>query len=228
MKPTNITTMATAKKETKKNIQETIIAVRSAMGVAVPKNGYNSFHKYKFAKASDVIAHCRQACDEHGLVILPVDVSELVFHKNDNLITGKVHYQLTAPDGSQLITTVLASGEDKGDKHTYKLMTGAMKYLLMQLFLLETDDDPEATEAGVPTKKQPVKKQAPAAPAKGKAPAVSKKPLMKVSQLEPALQRIDEEGEAYYLKLKQHFALTEEQGLAMLERVAYTKGMDKL
>jgi hypothetical protein len=60
------------------------------------------------------------------------------------------------------------------------------------------------------------------------APAVSKKPLMKINQIEPALQRIDEEGEAYYLKLKEHFALTEEQGLAMLERVAYTKGMDKL
>jgi len=38
---------------------------------------------------------------------------------------------------------VRAAGEDKGDKKPYKLNTGALKYLLINLFLLPTEDDPE-------------------------------------------------------------------------------------
>jgi hypothetical protein len=43
-----------------------------------------------------------------------------------------------------VIAKVAGQGLDSGDKAPYKAMTGALKYALLQSFLLATGDDPEA------------------------------------------------------------------------------------
>jgi hypothetical protein len=185
----------------KMNIQETILAIRKEMSQKVAKNGFNKFHKYKFAKATDIIAHCRELCNYHGLVILPMGIDQPVQSKNGTVVSGNAMYNLCAEDGTSINVAVFAAGEDKGDKHAYKMMTGALKYLFMQIFLLETDDDPEATEGGTP-----------------------EKPKMSKKQIEKAKDKIDEEGEAYLLKIQEHFALTQEQEIEFTEYINYTKG----
>ena len=45
--------------------------------------------------------------------------------------------------GEEIIAKVAGQGLDPGDKAPYKAMTGALKYALLQSFLLATGDDPE-------------------------------------------------------------------------------------
>ena len=53
-------------------------------------------------------------------------------------------YTFTDVDtGDEITTKVAGQGLDAGDKAPYKAMTGALKYALLQSFLLATGDDPE-------------------------------------------------------------------------------------
>jgi hypothetical protein len=45
--------------------------------------------------------------------------------------------------GEEIVAKVAGQGLDSGDKAPYKAMTGALKYALLQSFLLATGDDPE-------------------------------------------------------------------------------------
>jgi hypothetical protein len=45
--------------------------------------------------------------------------------------------------GEAVVVKVPGEGLDGGDKATYKAMTGALKYALLQTFLIATGDDPE-------------------------------------------------------------------------------------
>jgi hypothetical protein len=52
-----------------------------------------------------------------------------------------------ARSGEELTVRVPGEGADPGDKAPYKAMTGALKYALLQSFLLATGDDPEDERA---------------------------------------------------------------------------------
>ena len=52
-----------------------------------------------------------------------------------------------ARSGEELSVRVAGEGADAGDKAPYKAMTGALKYALLQSFLLSTGDDPEDERA---------------------------------------------------------------------------------
>ena len=45
--------------------------------------------------------------------------------------------------GEEITVKIAGEGLDSGDKAPYKAMTGALKYALLQSFLLATGDDPE-------------------------------------------------------------------------------------
>src|SRR6202045_2489868 len=49
--------------------------------------------------------------------------------------------------GEEITAKVAGQGLDSGDKAPYKAMTGALKYALLQSFLLATGDDPEEERA---------------------------------------------------------------------------------
>ena len=57
-----------------------------------------------------------------------------------NWIAGKM---VDAQSGESLSSTIIGSGQDKGDKGPYKAYTGAQKYFLMKTFMIPTGDDPE-------------------------------------------------------------------------------------
>ena len=50
---------------------------------------------------------------------------------------------MDADTAEEISVKVAGEGLDPGDKAPYKAMTGALKYALLQSFLLATGDDPE-------------------------------------------------------------------------------------
>ncbi|WP_057768116.1 ERF family protein [Cytobacillus praedii] len=108
----------------------------------VPKNGYNSFHKYNYATESDLTESIRPILQESGLAFF----SNVLEQDREGEFT-KVKMEFTLADietGEVLTSTYWGEGQDKGDKGLYKAYTGATKYFLMKTFLIPTGDDPEA------------------------------------------------------------------------------------
>ena len=120
----------------------------------VQKKDENKFQKYKYAGEGALLAALRPAMVRHGLVLIPSveNVSPIDEYGNT---TVTIEYTLThAPTGAVWPKPLRAVGvgNDRnskggvGDKGVYKAITGAIKYMLFKLFLLETGDDAEKTE----------------------------------------------------------------------------------
>lgn len=107
----------------------------------IPKNGYNSFHKYKYVKEEDLAETVRKLFIDVG-IFPSVSVKEVI--QNGTLTTIITEHTFTDVDtGQQIVVSFAGSGDDKGDKGLYKAMTGDTKYLLMKTFLIPTGEDPE-------------------------------------------------------------------------------------
>jgi hypothetical protein len=128
-----------------KNIYQRIAAVMEEVKY-VQKTGYNSFHKYKYAKESDYIESLRPAMLKHGLVILP---AQMKTSQQGELSTVELTFRIVNVDNPSEFLDVPSAGQgaDKGDKGVYKAITGAKKYALSTAFLIETGDDAEADES---------------------------------------------------------------------------------
>ena len=120
----------------------------------VQKKDENKFQKYKYAGEGALLAALRPAMVRHGLVLFPSvkHVSPIDEYGNTNVT---VEFTLThAPTGAVWTKPLIGVGvgNDRnskggvGDKGVYKAITGAVKYMLFKLFLLETGDDAEKTE----------------------------------------------------------------------------------
>lgn len=116
----------------------------------IPKNGFNSFHKYKYATESDVQDACRKSMSERNLIMIPNVLDE----KNREVLTAKgktefistltIEFRLEDGESGEVRKfVVVGEGQDSGDKASYKAFTGAQKYALMKLFMIPTGDDPE-------------------------------------------------------------------------------------
>jgi hypothetical protein len=122
----------------------------------VPKNGYNSFHKYQYVMEADLVDHVRPLLAKRNVFIVPrVGVrgqgehyTDYAHEIDDDRLTSIVYeYEILDGDsGESLITSAVGYGSDKGDKGAYKASTGAFKYMLMRLFMVATGDDPEGDE----------------------------------------------------------------------------------
>jgi len=158
-----------------KDILEAILNVRKAVGV-VSKNGKNTFHHYNYATANDVIHEVREAMNKEGIIVAPTGAADISFTKDGQVQNFTQHYILALSGStSTLNVAVRCAGEDKGDKGAYKANTGALKYLLLQVFLLPTDDDPENDSKKQPPRSNP-KPAAPPKPAASKNVQVSETP----------------------------------------------------
>lgn len=128
----------------------------------IQKDGTVSYGKtnYKFVSAAGLISKIRPVMLEHGLLLMPSsggsppqqDVVKSINKYKEEVTTHYVliemTYTLSHISGAVWPHKIKipASGCDTGDKATYKALTGAIKYALLNLFLLETGDDPENTE----------------------------------------------------------------------------------
>jgi hypothetical protein len=124
-------------------------AISQIMSVAhkVDKDGRNDFHNYDYSTEIALIQAVRQHMTELGVVITPTDIKTVGIRKGETVIDAVITFRVHGPEGDYIDVPILASGEDKGDKAAYKLMTGANKYAIQKIFQLPMGgDDPEATD----------------------------------------------------------------------------------
>lgn len=123
----------------------------------VPKNGYNSFHKYAYTMESDIVDALRGHLAAAGVIIMPSVVGHTVAEADRKQTIATVTLELTIIDGESgdsLVSQWVGQGMDQGDKAYYKAYTGAMKYALLKTFLISTGDDPEQDEPVKPAPQQ--------------------------------------------------------------------------
>lgn len=123
-----------------KNLVQKLAAISKDIG-RVPKNGYNSFHKYKYVLEADLVDHIRPLLADQNIFIVPRATSH---YREEDLTVIEYEYDIIDGDsGDKLTTSAVGYGADRGDKGAYKASTGAFKYCLMRLFAVATGDDPE-------------------------------------------------------------------------------------
>ena len=131
----------------------------------IEKRGKNDFHKYKYAKADDILGMCGKALCEHGVLVCKNEDSEKLEWSvrktakgGDEIVcklTGVWYLQDAFSDASYSYP-VYGEGADVSDKAYYKADTGAYKYFLRDALCLALGDDPEASgdeerESGPPS-----------------------------------------------------------------------------
>jgi hypothetical protein len=116
----------------------------------VPKNGYNSFHKYNYVTEADLVDAVREKLAVRNVALIPsvVEIHERGVTtdrgKASTVTTVRVAFTFCDGDSGAMHKAEWAgSGDDPADKGLYKAYTGAVKYFLMKSFLIPTGDDPE-------------------------------------------------------------------------------------
>jgi len=133
-----------------KNLAKKLVEVMKECG-HVAKNGSNSFHKYKYATAADVLQLVNDSLTKHGIMSAVetnlIEIREVTTAKgnSENLATVETFVTLTdSESGEQIKIKGLGSGQDAGDKAIAKAQTMAIKYAYLLSFAISTGDDPEA------------------------------------------------------------------------------------
>ena len=127
--------------------------VRRRIGY-IQKRGYNERHNYNYVAAADIAGTVGDILAELGVVVIP-RLESITYEppapgRLDSVRVARVimAYTFTDVNSAEEITArVAGEGLDVGDKASYKAMTGALKYALLQSFLLATGDDPEDERA---------------------------------------------------------------------------------
>jgi len=122
----------------------------------VQKKGVNSFHKYKYALAADVLEKVSESCVHYGVATVsnaeilewkPIDKQSKEGIKTEFFATVKVSIMAIDQDSGESITfSGVGCGQDVGDKAVMKAETAAIKYAWMTTLNIATGDDPEADE----------------------------------------------------------------------------------
>jgi hypothetical protein len=130
------------------NLRQKLAEVRRRIGY-IQKRGHNERFNYSYVTAADIAGSVGDILAELGVVVIPrlEDISyESAVGRGEAIRMARVVMAYTFADvdsGEEIIAKVAGQGLDPGDKAPYKAMTGALKYALLQSFLLATGDDPE-------------------------------------------------------------------------------------
>jgi len=131
------------------NLRQKLALVRQRLAY-VQKRGYNQRSNYNYVTAADIAGAVGDILAELGVVVVP----RLESISHESARTGRAEAEHVArvvmtytfmdvDTAEEIIVKVAGEGLDSGDKAPYKAMTGALKYALLQSFLLATGDDPE-------------------------------------------------------------------------------------
>lgn len=116
----------------------------------IPKNGVNTFHNYKYMTESDIKEVVREEMSKRNIVIIGDEISnettEITTKKGGVERQVKLTKEMSVYDGDsgeKITFKATGVGQDAGDKAQYKAETGLIKYVLNNLFLIPSGDDPE-------------------------------------------------------------------------------------
>lgn len=135
--------------ENKKTLAMKLAEITSSVS-RIPKNGYNSFHNYKYATESDIKEVVREEMSKRSVILIGDEISnektEVKTRKGAIEYQIKITKEMSVIDGESgeiIKFKATGVGQDAGDKAQYKAETGLIKYALNNLFLIPTGDDPE-------------------------------------------------------------------------------------
>ncbi len=131
------------------NLHQKLAEVRRRIGY-IQKRGHNERFNYSYVTAADIAGAVGDLLSQLGVVVVPSldSISYEPVRTSNGQAERVAHvvmtYTFTDVDTAEAVTVkVPGEGLDAGDKAAYKAMTGALKYALLQSFLLATGDDPE-------------------------------------------------------------------------------------
>jgi hypothetical protein len=127
-------------------IYESMAAIMADAG-AITKSKKNQMQGFMFRGIDDVYNSLHSLFAKHQVLCVPVveeyKHTDAGTTKNGTMQTRaivKMGYKFIASDGSEVVASILGEGIDSGDKSTAKAMSVAHKYLLLQTFLIPTED----------------------------------------------------------------------------------------
>lgn len=131
---------------------------------AISKDRKNQQQGFNFRGIDDVMNELHTLFSVNEVFILQtiqeVNVTERTTSRGTAMIyvSVKVTYHFTHSDGSQADVTVYGEAMDTGDKATTKAMSIALKYALLQMFLIPTEEDKDPDAKSHEVKPIPPKK----------------------------------------------------------------------
>lgn len=130
---------------------------------AIGKDQVNKQQGFKFRGYDDVLNALNPLLAKHGVFFVPrvlERVASTRTTKSGGLlyeVSLHVEYRFYGPWGDSVAASAWGEGTDSGDKSTAKALTGALKYVLFQVFAISTeeasaaDGDFQQPEASTPT-----------------------------------------------------------------------------
>lgn len=139
----------------------------------IEKKGKNAFQNYSYITIEDLVAEVRRPLLEEGVFFYRsgcIIRSYELRASDDGKKVGTyvtLDLEFTLTDGNaRLVLPATAEARDTGDKALQKAETSALKYTLMQNFLLQTNEDDldQGFNADIPPPAQPQARQSSSAP----------------------------------------------------------------
>jgi len=127
-------------------IYSLIPKIMSEVG-AIEKGRKNTQQNYSFRGIDDVYAAMQAPLSRHGVFYTPTVLEQMREEREGrsggNLIYTvlKVQFRFFADDGSFVDAVTVGEAMDSGDKSANKAMSAALKYAILQIFCIPTEDD---------------------------------------------------------------------------------------
>jgi hypothetical protein len=120
---------------------------------AIGKTSRNTSQNFMFRGIDAVMNELHSIFAKHKVFIVPETVNYTVDRtptKSGSIMyqtRATIKYHFTAIDGSEVVVTTVGEAMDMADKGMNKAMSIALKYALMQILLIPTEEmvDPDAT-----------------------------------------------------------------------------------
>lgn len=117
----------------------------------VAKDGFNDYHKYKYASAAGVLEAINAALVKHKVasivtpsIISSFDVTNAKGNVEHQVTVGCNILLIDSESGESIDLYGIGTGQDAGDKAVMKAETAAIKYAYLLSMAISTGDDPEA------------------------------------------------------------------------------------
>ena len=123
---------------------------------AIGKNSRNQQQGFMFRGIDDVMNELHDLFGTYKVVIVPevvdYNVSEKTTAKGTIMYVTRstIKFHFVAEDGSEVVTTNVGEAMDSADKGMNKTMSCALKYALMQMFLIPTKETEDADRVKPP------------------------------------------------------------------------------
>lgn len=123
---------------------------------AIGKNSKNQQQGFMFRGIDDVMNELHDLFGMYKVVIVPevvdYNVSEKTTAKGTIMYVTRstIKFHFVAEDGSEVVTTNVGEAMDSADKGMNKTMSCALKYALMQMFLIPTKETEDADRVTPP------------------------------------------------------------------------------